>query len=119
MSNRGESGLQSNVERILAESKFVDNYKELGWHGSFWDYLKVLEEDPNVARNAHQRLYDMVMSYGTQDYIDAKKHIIHYKFFDDPDDGGRDAIFGLDIPLMKFISALKSAAKGYGTEHRV
>jgi serine protein kinase len=117
--SRDESNLKSNIERILSESKYVDSFKELGWTGNFWDYLKIVEEDPNVARNAHQRLYDMVMSYGTHEYVDAKKHIVHYKFFDDPDDGGRDSIFGLDVPLMKFVSALKAAAKGYGTEHRV
>jgi serine protein kinase len=115
----GESKLKSEIEQILSKAKFLENYRELGWTGTFWDYLKVVEEDPQVARNAFQRLYDMVMSYGTHEYLDAKKHIIHYNFFDDPDDGGRDAIFGLDVPLMKFISALKSAAKGFGTERRV
>ncbi len=116
---KGESQLKSNIERILTESKYLDEYKELGWTGNFWDYLKIIEEHPEVARNAYQRLYDMVLSYGIQEYVDAKKHITHYKFFDDPDDHGRDGIFGLDVPLMKFVSALKSAAKGYGTEHRV
>ena len=114
-----DSNLKSNIERILSEPKYVNAFKELGWTGTFWDYLKLVEEDPQIARNAYQRLYDMVMSYGTIEYFDAKKRITHYKFFDDPDDEGRDSIFGLDVPLMKFISALKSAAKGYGTEHRV
>ncbi len=113
------SKLRSSIENILSDSKFVDSFKELGWTGSFWDYLKLIEEDPNICRNAFQRLYDMVMSYGTREYIDAKKPIIHYNFFDDPDDGGKDSIFGLDVPLMKFVSALKSAAKGFGTERRV
>ncbi len=111
--------LVSNLEKILASPKHLEVYKDLQWTGTFWDYLKIIEEDPQVARNAYQRLYDMVMSYGTHEYVDAKKNITHYKFFDDPEDGGRDAIFGLDVPLMKFVSALKSAAKGYGTERRV
>lgn len=117
--SQSDSKLQSKIEQILSEPKFLDSYKELGWTGSFWDYLKIVEEDPNVSRNAYQRLYDMVMSYGTRDYVDAKKNLTHYKFFDDPDDAGRDAVFGLDVPLMKFVSSLKSAAKGYGTERRV
>ena len=116
---KGDSKLRSNIEEILSQSQFVESYKELGWTGNFWEYLKIVESDPQVARNAFQRLYDMVISYGTHEYIDAKKHIIHYKFFDDPDDGGKDSIFGLDVPLMKFVSALKAAAKGFGTEHRV
>jgi serine protein kinase len=114
-----DSKLQSHIEKFLKSSDTLEHFKDLGWTGSFGDYLKIVEEDSQVARNAYQRLYDMVMSYGTREYVDAKKNIVHYKFFDDPDDGGRDAIFGLDVPLMKFVSALKSAAKGYGTEKRV
>ena len=43
----------------------------------------------------------------------------HYHFFDDPDNDGRDAVFGLDESLEAFVNALKSAAKGYGIEKRV
>ena len=114
-----DSHLRSTLEKILSDPKHIESFKDLQWTGSFWDYLKIVEEDPNVARNAHQRLYDMVMSYGTHEYVDAKKNITHFKFFDDPDDNGRDAIFGLDVPLMKLVAALKAAAKGYGTERRV
>ncbi|PIR21847.1 MAG: serine protein kinase [Deltaproteobacteria bacterium CG11_big_fil_rev_8_21_14_0_20_45_16] len=114
-----ESGLKSHLQKILGDSKYAETYKDLRWTGSFWDYLKLLEEDPNIARNAHQRLFDMIMSYETSEYIDAKKPIVHYKFFDDPLENGRDAIFGLDIPLMKLVSVLKAAAKGYGPEKRV
>jgi len=28
-----------------------------------------------------------------------EKHT-HYRFFDDPDNSGRDAVFGLDVPLL-------------------
>lgn len=116
---KNESKLKSSIESILSQPRYLDQYEELGWTGNFWDYLKIVEDDPNVARNAFQRLYDMVMSYGTREYVDAKKHIIHYNFFDSPDEEGRDAIFGLDVPVMKFMQALKSAAKGFGTEKRV
>lgn len=114
-----ENGLESKLNDIFSSSKYVDEFKEMRWSGSFSNYLKILEEDPSVARNAHQRLYDMIMSYGTKEYVDAKKNIVHYNFFDDPTNGGNDAIFGLDIPLMKLVSVLNAAAKGYGTEKRV
>jgi serine protein kinase len=32
---------------------------------------------------------------------------------------GRDAVFGLDIPLMRLVNVFKSAAMGYGAEKRV
>ena len=45
--------------------------------------------------------------------------MIHYRFFDDPDNNGRDAVYGLDIPLMKLVNVFKSAAMRYGTERRL
>ena len=66
-----------------------------------------------------QRLYDMIMTYGADEYVDSKKRILHYRFFDDPDGNGQDAVYGLDLPLMKLVNVLKSAALGYGTEKRV
>src|SRR5690606_37052535 len=52
-------------------------------------------------------------------YVDNKKVVVHYKFFDDERDGGRDAVFGLDIPLMKLVHVLKAASYGYRPEKRV
>ncbi|MEZ0370845.1 MAG: PrkA family serine protein kinase, partial [Candidatus Sericytochromatia bacterium] len=72
-----------------------------------------------VARSAFQRVFDMVMSFGTEEYTEYKKRIIRYKFFDDPFGTGNDAIFGLDIHLMKLVQVLKAAARKYGTEKRV
>ena len=61
----------------------------------------------------------MVLSYGQEEYIDNKKRLVRYNFFKDEQHGGRDAIFGLDIPLMRLVNVLKSAAERYGTERRV
>ncbi|MCK5504494.1 MAG: serine protein kinase, partial [Thermodesulfovibrionia bacterium] len=40
-------------------------------------------------------------------------------FFDDPNNDGKDAVYGLDISLMKLVNVFKSAAHRYGTEKRV
>ena len=94
-------------------------YQDLHWQGTFPEYLEMVRENPQIARNAFQRLYDMIVSFGTRKYTEYKKEIIHYNFFDDPIGGGKDAIFGLDVPLMKFVQVLKAAAMGYGPERRV
>jgi serine protein kinase len=94
-------------------------YRDLSWEGSFEDYLTIVRDRPQVTRNAFQRLYDMVISYGTDEYIDNKKKLIRYNFFRDEIDGGRDAVFGLDIPLMRLMKVLKAASEGYGPERRV
>lgn len=83
------------------------------------DYLRLIKDNPKVTRNAFQRMYDMIVERGTEDYIEFKKPITRYKFFNDPDNDGRDAVFGADVPLMKLVNVLRSAALGYGTEKRV
>ena len=106
------------IERIR-QIQDPASYQDLVWEGTFTDYLEILHENPYVARNAFQRLYDMIVSFGTRRYTEYKKEIIHYNFFDDPLGDGRDAVFGLDVPLMKFVQVLKAAALGYGPERRV
>jgi len=89
------------------------------WSGSFDDYLGLIKKNPKITRNAYQRLYDMIIEAGTEDYVDFKKQVVRYKFFDDAANNGKDAVFGLDVPLMKLVNVLKAAALGYGTEKRV
>jgi serine protein kinase len=97
----------------------VEEFKELNWTGNFDDYLDRVKQDPGVCRSSFQRIFDMVMSAGFNEYEDNKKVVVHYNFFDDELNGGKDAIFGLDIPLMKLVHVLKAAAHGFGPEKRV
>src|ERR1700761_6101580 len=103
----------------IAELQNYATYKELAWEGSFEDYLGLVRKNPNITRNAYQRLYDMVLTHGVEEYIDNKKKLVRYKFFRDDAHNGRDAVFGLDVPLMRLMNVLKSAAQGYGTERRI
>lgn len=89
------------------------------WHGTFADYLDISCQHPGVNRTAYQRLYDMVMSYGTYKVENSKENLVRYSFFDDPDHNGEDAIFGLTKTLMDLINVFKSAALKYGSERRV
>ena len=89
------------------------------WSGTFEEYLDLVKTNPKVTRNAFQRMYDMIVEAGKEDYVDFKKQVVRYKFFDDAKNNGKDAVFGLDVPLMKFVNVLRAAALGYGTEKRV
>ncbi|MCX6126455.1 MAG: serine protein kinase, partial [Proteobacteria bacterium] len=103
----------------VKSSGFDKQYAELHWTGSFEDYLNFVLERPAIARNAFQRMYDMIASYGSTNFVEYKKDIVHWKFFDDPIENGRDAIFGLDVHLMKLVNTIKAGACGYGPEKRV
>jgi serine protein kinase len=106
------------VGKIAALQDYRE-YEDLHWEGSFEDYLTLVRKNPRVTRNAFQRVYDMVLSHGQEEYIDNKKKLVRYNFFKDGTNAGQDAIYGLDVPLMRLMDVFKSAAQGYGTEKRV
>ncbi|HEX9653875.1 MAG TPA: serine protein kinase, partial [bacterium] len=108
-----------NIISLIKNLQNVDEFKQLNWEGTFAGYLEIVQQYPMVTRSAFQRLYDMLLSYGTEEYLEFKEKLIKYRFFSDPVDNGRDAVYGLERPLMKFVNLFKSAAKGYGTEKRV
>jgi serine protein kinase len=103
----------------VAESQDQQKFQEQNWQGTFEDYIALVKRSPRVTRTAYQRLYDMILSHGVTRYVDAKKEITHFRFFEDPVENGKDGIFGADVPLMKLVQVFKSAAKGLGTERRV
>ncbi len=104
---------------LIDEYTRESSYQELHWEGSVGDYLELVEQRPAILRNAFQRIYDMIVSYGTEEYIENKEKIIRYKFFADPVNHGEDAVYGLERPLMHLVNIFKSAARHYGTERRV
>lgn len=104
---------------LVGQLQDQKQFKELNWSGTFQDYLDIVTKDPQISRNAFQRIYDMIMDYGAEEFIDAKKRLVRYKFFSDPSFDSADAIFGSEIPLMRLVNFFKAAAKGYGTEKRV
>lgn len=110
---------KNSLLNIIEKNLNAEEHKKLHWQGSLKDYLHMVEENPKLLRSAWQRLHDMILSYGTVEYMDSKKKIIHYKFVDDPLHNGRDAVFGLDIPFMKMVKVFHSAARRLGTEKRV
>src|SRR4051812_42615941 len=94
-------------------------FKKLNWEGTFADYIDIVVNSPSVTRTSYQRLYDMVLSYGTEDIYENKDKLTRFKFFTDFASRHGDGIYGLDRPLMQLVNTFKSAALGYGTERRV
>ncbi len=106
------------LERISRSQNF-EGYRQEHWHGTFDEYMDIVRTDPRVTRSAYQRLYDMILSYGVSPVEGSKDGLVRYRFFDDPDNDGCDAIFGLTRPLMEIVNVFKSAALKYGSERRV
>ncbi len=94
-------------------------YDREHWEGSFNNYIDLCKENPKLYRNAFQRMFDMILSHGTNEYTHFKERVIHYNFFDDPMEDGLDAVYGIDPHLMKLVKLVESAANSYGTESRI
>ncbi len=107
------------VFSIVSKGEFNKIHAELNWTGTFEEYLNMAIENPDITRTAFQRVMDMILSYDSYEYAEYKKKIVHYKFFDDPFDNGKDAIFGLDVHLQKLVNVFKAGANHYGPEKRV
>ena len=98
----------------------ITEYKKLHWEGIVRGLPRHRPANtPGVTRTAYQRLYDMILSHGTEDVYENKDKIIRYKFFAEFAARHGDGIYGLDRPLMQLVNTFKSAAQGYGTERRV
>ncbi len=110
---------ESRVVSLVQELQEKSQYQDLHWTGTFDEYLDIVKAKPEVVRTAYQRIYDMILSYGSSEHVESRKKIIHYKFFVDAVHGVKDYLFGLDISLMKLLNVFKAAAEGYGTDRRI
>ncbi|WP_020473311.1 PrkA family serine protein kinase [Zavarzinella formosa] len=97
----------------------ITDYQKLHWEGSLSDYLDLVVENPRLTRTAYQRLYEMILSHGTEDTYENKEKVTRFKFFTDFAARHGDAIYGIDRTIMQLVNTFKSAAQGYGTEKRV
>src|SRR4051812_44376011 len=97
----------------------LSEYHKIHWEGTFEEYLDIVHKHPQVTRSAYQRLYDMILSHGTEEVYEFKEKLTRFKFFTEYAKRHGDPVFGLDRPLMQLVNTFKSAARCYGTERRV
>jgi serine protein kinase len=98
-----------------------ERFAELSWQGTFAEYLAIVERNPAVARNAWQRLLDMIEAHGflRVERRDHRAALRRWKLFDDPFSEGNDAVYGLDEPLAQLVQTIRAGARGLGPERRV
>lgn len=88
--------------------------KSFGW------YLDEVVSNPEIARNAHQRIADMFDYYGTE--YNEDWDIIEYKMAsEDPLSDGENKFFGREVheAIHDFVNKIKSGARGLGPERRI
>ena len=80
----------------------------LHWHGTFWEYLEMVRENPKLARLSHARIYDMIAEQGTIGEGEQRR----FRFFE-------DELFGLDHTLEQLVDYLHSAARRLEVRKRI
>lgn len=115
MAAKKKTALTLALQKAFKKSQHLYNF----WEGSLDQYMEIVKNDPSVMRTSFSRIYDMILSYGTEEWKEGNEEITKYLFFSDPKDNGKDAVYGLERPLMKFMNLLKAATKRYGAEKRV
>ncbi|PSP83277.1 serine protein kinase PrkA [Halobacteriales archaeon QS_6_64_34] len=114
--------MSQNKETIEALSKeYKDSIPaDLRTTRTFDWYLDQLYTDPEVARNAHQRVADMFDYYGTE--YDEDAGVVEYKIAsEDPIHDGENTFYGREVheAIHEFVNKVKSGARGLGPEKRI
>lgn len=112
-----DTGFTQSLKSSLADHQ--QEHQALSWQGSFDEYLDIVRQNPEVSRNAYQRIHDMILKEGFSERVENRTKITHYNFFDDAARGGKEAIFGIDRSLMKIVKFFEAAAEGYGADKRL
>jgi serine protein kinase len=99
----------------IAKNFNVDNFKIINEEMSFDEYLDKCYKNPKLIRTSHQRIYDMIVSKGTNQFEKYRKTLVHYNFFDDAE----IPIFGLEETIDNLMKFIKGAANNLGPEKRI
>ena len=75
--------LTARMEAFRAEER------QLLWRGTFGEYFEMVLANPRLAQLSHARVYDMLMSAGSEPGPNESKR---YNFF-------ADELFGVEKPL--------------------
>ena len=105
-----------NLLDLIARDLDPEQHARLGWEGNFSEYLELVQGRPDLARNAWQRMLDMIESHGSEE---RKGKGRRWKIFDDPFNGGTDAIYGLENSLAALVKVVRAGARSLGPERRI
>ncbi|WP_286906733.1 PrkA family serine protein kinase [Clostridium sp. UBA1652] len=100
-----------NFKEMIQSDREKHNKKK--FQGTFLDYLELVKKNPDIAKLAHKRMYDIILNQGfeilkPEDNPRIKKlygseGIKRFNFF-------KDSFFGIDRVVMKLMNYLNSAS---------
>jgi serine protein kinase len=107
--HQGSTGKEFVMDLIKKLSEYRAQEQALAWQGTFADYFEIVKKNPKVARLAHARIYDMIISAGVEP---GKGGIPRYNFF-------ANEIFGLEKPIQQIVEYFNSAGQRLEVRKRI
>ena len=97
------------MDLVKRLEEYRDRERDLQWEGTFAQYFEIATRQPSVAQLSHERIYNMIMSSGTENNRLGEPR---YTFF-------ADDIFGLEKPLQQIVEYFHSAAQRLEVRKRI
>ena len=72
------------IKNFIGGLQDLDKYRKFNWEGTFQQYVEMVREKPEITRNAFQRLYDLIVSYGIGRICRVQKEDRLLQFFQRP-----------------------------------
>jgi serine protein kinase len=110
----------TNTLETLSEEYRTSIPTDLRTTRTFQWYLDEVRDEPQIARNAHQRVADMFDFYGTE--YDEESGVVEYHLAsEDPLADGENTFYGREVheSIHEFVNKVKSGARGLGPERRI
>jgi serine protein kinase len=101
----------NNFERVIKEDRAARESKQ--WRGTLLEYLELVKSDPTVAKLAHARIYDMIISTGVRNLQDTDDPRTKRLYKDEPVkvfNFFADEFFGIERTVSQIVRFFHSAS---------
>lgn len=101
----------SSFERLIKEDRA--NRQAQQWRGTFLEYLELVKENPEIAKPAHARMFDMITREGSQLITESDNERVHRLYQDEPVkvyNFFKDEFFGIEKALSQLVRYFYAAA---------
>jgi serine protein kinase len=106
-----EKNRNLDISRLLEQHR--QEREKLRWEGNFREYFEFVTQHPKLARLAHARVSDMMLSAGVEKINEGQPNeLSRFKFFS-------KELFGIDESIEKIVEYFKSAAQRLEVRKRI
>ncbi len=101
----------NSFEQMIREDRAARESKQ--WRGTLLDYLEKVKENPTIAKLAHARIYDVIISAGVRNILDTDDPRTKRLYKDDPVrvyNFFADEFFGIERTIAQIVRYFHSAS---------